>query len=233
MHTIPTTPIEIIEAANLITYPESDGTPMGETDTHRDVIAALIEMLKDRYRNDPQTYVSGNLFIYYEKGNPSAVFSPDAFVVFGIPKQRRRTYKLWKKGNIAPAVVFEITSKGTWLEDEGTKMALCRRLGVREYFMFDPLHEYLEPPLQGYRLTQGQYIPIPSNAEGELHSKTLDLQLRPEKHILRMIDTQTGQALLTPLEAQTAHRTEAKARREAEAEVERLQAELEKMREEK
>ena len=48
-------------------------------------------------------------------------------------------------------MVFEITSRGTRLEDLGTKRALYAMLGVREYFLYDPLGEYLQPPLQGYR----------------------------------------------------------------------------------
>jgi len=32
------------------------------------------------------------------------------------------------------------------------------KLGVREYFIFDPLGDYLSPPLRGYRLVGDEYI---------------------------------------------------------------------------
>ncbi len=205
-----------------IDYPESDGTPMGETDTHRDAMVALIEALKDRFRDDLNVYISGNLFVYYEKGKPSAVFAPDAFVVFGVPKHERRTYKLWQENGKAPDVVFEVSSESTSLEDEGSKKVICRRLGVREYFLYDPEQAYLQPPLQGFRLVNGRYQPITPDNKG-LYSELLDLYLYLEGKKLRLQDAQTGELLLTPAEAQAA-------RREAKAEVARLQAELEELR---
>lgn len=215
--------LAVEEIREEIIYPESDGAPMGETDLHRLIMTAIIEALRDYYRNDPQVYVSGNLFIYYEKGNPAAVFAPDAFVVFGVPKKERRTYKLWQENNKAPDVVFEITSASTSLQDEGTKMVLCRRLGVKEYFLFDPYREYLEPRLQGYRLRAKSYVPIRPGAQGELYSEVLNLNLVTEQRQLRLIDARTGERLLTPLEAQAA-------RRQAEAEIARLKEELERLR---
>ena len=206
-----------------IIYPESDGQPMAESDIHRDYMVDVIETLKDRYRNQNNVYVSGNLFIYYEKGVKSSVFSPDAFVIFGVPKKRRRSYKLWEEGNKVPDVVFEVTSSSTWLEDEGNKKTLCRRLGVREYFMYDPKGEYLNPRLQGSRLERGVYLSLMPDAQGRLYSETLDLYLQLEDGQLRLIDRQTGERLLTSQEARDA-------RREAEKEIARLRAELERLR---
>src|SRR4051794_21541254 len=97
-----------------VEYPESDGKPLGETDVHRREIAQLIEMLIMFFQSAPDIYVSGNLMFYYEKGKPSAVTSPDVFVVKGVQKGLRRTYKLWEEQQ-APVVVFEITSRSTGL----------------------------------------------------------------------------------------------------------------------
>lgn len=90
-----------------VVYPETDGEPMAETDTHRDLMAeALIYPLKEYFRDQPDVYVSGNLLLYYEEGNPRASVAPDVFVVFGIPKGKRRIYKLWEEEK-APDVVVE------------------------------------------------------------------------------------------------------------------------------
>lgn len=55
---------------------------------------------------------------YYEEGDTSSVTSPDVFVVKGIDKHDRRTYKLWEEG-VAPCVVFEITSLNAILRPDG------------------------------------------------------------------------------------------------------------------
>jgi Uma2 family endonuclease len=201
-------------------YPETDGKSMAETDVHIDVLIYLREALKDHFREAPQVYVAGNILLYYEEGNPVACVAPDVFVVQGVAKRERRTYRLWEEGQ-PPAVVFEITSRGTRLEDLGTKRALYAMLGVQEYFLYDPLGEYLRPPLQGYRLQEGEYQRLPSGGEGELVSQVLGVELRVEAGRLRVVDLATGERLLTPAEAQTARRAEAAARQAAEAELER------------
>jgi Protein of unknown function (DUF820). len=157
-------------------------------------------------------------------------------VVKGVPKGNRRFFQVWKEGK-APDVVFELTSKKTRYEDLGAKKGTYEVLGVQEYFIFDPLGEYLLPPLIAFRLTPEGYRQV----EGEpLVSRVLGLELRVEGNFLRLVDPRTGEKLLTPLEAQEARRQaeearrqaerraaeEAEARRRAEAELEQLRAEL-------
>ncbi len=208
-----------------IEYPESDGKPLGETDAHRREILAIIAMLEQFFVEHDDTYISGNLMFYYEQGNPSAVVSPDIFVVKGVQKGLRRTYKLWEEQQ-PPVVVFEITSRSTRLEDKGNKRALYAMLGVHEYFMFDPLEEYLKPPLQGFRLLGEEYIAIDQAEDGSLISHELELRLFRENTFLRLIDIATDQPLLRHSELAQA-RAEAEERtRTAEDEIARLRAEL-------
>ena len=75
-------------------------------------------MLKIRYRERPDVYVSGDPPIYYEKDNPRRSVAPDVFVVFGAAKHRRNIYKLWEEPK-APDFVPEVASKNTWREDLG------------------------------------------------------------------------------------------------------------------
>jgi Uma2 family endonuclease len=225
-----------------VDYPESDGEPMAETDLHVEEIAALLEMLKDRYRDAPDVYVAGNNFVYYEEGNPEARFSPDVYVVFGVPKRPRRTYRLWVEKR-APAFVLEVSSRKTWLEDEGNKKAIYARLGVTEYFLYDLGRDYLDPPLQGFRLDKRVYVPIPAEDQPAVLSQTLGLKFLLENGQLQVIDPTSGERLLRPREAYVALRHEETARRDAEAraaaaeetarrdaELARLRAELERLR---
>jgi Uma2 family endonuclease len=234
-----------------IEYPESDGKPMGESDRHRNAIMDLITALSDRYREDPDTYVSGDLFVYYEQGNPRAVICPDVFVAFGVPKGDRPSYKLWQEPR-PPTVVVEISSPSTAKEDFGDKQAVCAMLGVQEYFVYDPDFEYLSPQLQGFRLLGGAYRSIPSDMDGGVRSARLGLTFYPRRgEALAVVDTLTGEGLLGDAEARETCRSaevargvaesrldqehqariEAEdARRQAEAENERLRTELARLR---
>jgi Uma2 family endonuclease len=169
------------------------------------------------------------MLLYYEEGNPSACVAPDVFVVQGVAKGERRTYRLWDEGQ-PPAVVFEITSRGSRLEDLGTKRAIYAMLGVREYFLYDPLGEYLRPALQGYQLLEGEYQRIPPDAEGGLVSRVLGLDLRMVNGRLRVFNPATGERLLTPAEALMARRVADARAAQAEAELEQLRAELARLR---
>jgi len=226
--------LETIDVARTeIEYPAADGKPMAETDTHRDVMVYLIEALKARFQADPQVYVAGNLFIYYEQGDPHSRVAPDVFVVFGAPRRLRRVYKLWEEGAV-PAVIIEVSSRGTRGEDLWEKRGLYEFLGVDEYFLFDPLDEYLRPPLQGYRLSEGAYEQLEAvrDAQGEwrLASQRLGLELRTQGDLLRLYDPVRGEELPTPLEAVENARREAGRRQQAEARIAELEAELARLR---
>jgi Uma2 family endonuclease len=208
-----------------IDYPERDGKPVGETDVHRDELVDLVAALKEYFRHAADVYISGNLMFYYEEGIPSSVVSPDVFVVKGVAKKRRRIYKLWEE-QVPPTVVIELSSRSTRLEDLGNKKYLYAMLGVQEYYLFDPLEEYLHPPFQGYQLHEGDYIQMAPNADGRLYSAALDLQLGREGSHLVLLTGDGNQRLLSPAEEAAARRAaqaqvaeEAAARRAAQAQV--------------
>ncbi|MBI2267593.1 MAG: Uma2 family endonuclease, partial [Armatimonadetes bacterium] len=197
-------------------YPETDGEPMAETDTHRNLMIDLIVALSKYFNDDPHVYVSGNLLLYYEEGNPAKSFSPDVFVVKGIEKKERPIYKLWEETK-APDVIIELTSKTTRLEDMGMKKGLYAALGVKEYFIFDPFSEYLKPHLRGYRLSGDEYALIKGK---RIMSKELGLELKVEGESLRLYEVFSGKKLLTPAETAKAKEVAEKAKEEAEKKLE-------------
>lgn len=211
---------------------------MAETDVHRDQMTYLIEALKTYFRDDPEVYVAGNLFIYYGQGYPYERVAPDVFVVFGVPKKKRRIYKLWEEEK-APDVVIEVSSRGTREVDMWKKRGLFESLGVREYFLFDPLEEYLTPPLQGFSMGKGNgsYRPLLAKAgtdgEWKLYSNALGLELRTEDGFLRLCDPATGEKLPTYSEAEQRARQEAELRRKSEQRIAELEVELARLRSEK
>jgi Uma2 family endonuclease len=187
-------------ATREVDYPTSDGKPMAETELHRQGMIDLIETLGHRFADNPNIHVSGNLLLYYEEGNRRKHVAPDVMITFGIPKNPLRDYYLvWKEGK-APDAVIEITSKSTQREDKHTKKTLYRDvLKVTEYFQFDPTEDYLKPPLQGFRLVNGDYIPI-QPVNGRIPSQVLGLHLERDGTELRLVDPVTGLRLLTRAE---------------------------------
>ncbi len=212
-------------------YPESDGEPMGETEVQIREIMDLIQTLKQRFRDAADVYVGGNMLLYYIEGRPSRRICPDVFVTVGIPKlPPRRSYFLWREGR-PPSMVIEVTSEGSKREDVAKKKTHAQ-LGVEEYFLYDPLSEYLSPSLQGYRLAGSEcrdgreYRPIPPSFDGLLRSETTGLSLRPEGERLRLVDTATGAPLLRPDEVSEAWEAEQVKLAAAEEELARLRQEL-------
>lgn len=210
-----------------IYYPERDGRPMGETELHIRELIRLLQSLDHRYEERPDVYVGGDLLLYYEEGNPRTFVVPDIFVAIGAPKlPQRRIYKLWEEV-VPPTLVIEVTSRSTSREDRVTKRALYAQLGVQEYFLYDPLAEYLRPPLQGYALDGGQYRALPEQ-DGVLTSFALGLTLRLEDGWLRLHDSATGEPLLSATELAAAAQERAAAAEERVAEAEARLVELQR-----
>jgi Uma2 family endonuclease len=215
---------------------------MAESDLHRDLMVDLIASLKYHFRADPQVYTSGNLFVYYEEGNPSVVVAPDVFVVRGVPARRRKTYKVWDEGK-GPDLVIELTSKSTHLEDLGNKRAIYEALGVKEYYIFDPEGIGFEPRFRGFVLEGGDLHMVSPRQTPDgrsfFTSHVVELDLRQDGNWLRFIDPATGQSIPCPedladavreaLEQADAERQRADAERQR-ADAERQRADAERQR---
>ncbi len=235
---------------------------MAESDLHAEEMMYAAFAVRQWLQNRPDAYVSLDTFLYYQRGVPSAVVSPDLYVVFGSHQHPRDSYKVWEEGGRLPAFVLEVTSKSTRHVDIAPRPALRsgvalrppRRqrtnkfriyeqvLGVSEYFLFDPTGDYLEPRLQGYRLVEGRYSPIPAEARPLpdlapdrqparwLYSEQLALGLGYVGMRLACYDPISGKRLLsagealqlaeTATEAQAVAEANARAAAEAQAEAE-------------
>jgi Uma2 family endonuclease len=222
-----------------VDYPASDGQPMGETEFHVDALLLLYATLKEHFRRRP-VYVAADMFLYYEAGNPRPVKAPDLMAFHSVSKHRRRIFKTWEEKAV-PCVIVELASDNSVAEDLGEKKGLYAQLGVREYFVFDPEHICLDPPLLGFRRRGRKFVPLPLEPDGCLACQELGLRLRAEEYVLRLVDGRTGKPLLSPLERaledrqrlkQARQRTEQAEQRaeQAEQRADTLAAELERLR---
>ena len=216
-----------------IEYPDSDGQPMAESDFQFEPLSYAVESLKIRFQDRPDVYVAGNIFFYYEEGKPAANVAPDVLVIIGAEKRKRRSVKLWEEPK-APDFILEITSNSTRSNDQGIKKGLYEFLGVTEYFCYDPTADYLDPPLFGYRLEGGLYVPIPPKEQTEslviVPSQTLGLDLRMDGREFRFVDPRTGLVLRNFAESEQRLAESEAARMQAEARVRELEAQMAAMR---
>ena len=193
----PVAPVEI-------DYPSSDGEPLAESYFQLIPLFYAFDALRRRYADRDDVFVAADLLIYYRRGTRESV-APDVFVVLGAENRPRHSYLLWQEPK-GPDFVLEITSARTKDRDQGPKRETYRRLGVREYWQFDPTGDYLEPPLQGLELIGGRYERLPAEkwTDGtlRLESKVLGLEVRQEAEGLRLYDPVTRSYLLSSAEEQ-------------------------------
>ena len=90
-----------------VIYPEQREDDMGETSVHINLVANLLNILKLFLKGHEDVFLSANMNLYYEKGDPNKWYAPDILIAFGVPNHERPSYFIWKE-NVAPQVIFEV-----------------------------------------------------------------------------------------------------------------------------
>ena len=193
---------------------------------------ACFRTLTHWFRARMDMYIAIDLLVYYERGNPDVSVVPDVFVSFGVPMRDLESYKVWAAGK-PPDVVWEFGPPSSIKGDAGEKKEKFRQVGVREYWLVDPLGEHHDPRLQGFELVDGKYVRMPweEHPDGTVAVWSPALQL--EQHFtderLRFWDRKSGKYLELPEEEKERLRLEEerllleaqRARWEAESRAER------------
>ncbi len=217
---------------------------MGETAFHRALVSYLVEVLKWLFQGQ-LCAIYDNLNIYQTANYHEYPVAPDVAVIKGVAyKLLTRSWRMGKSGP-APQVVFEIASEETWKKDLAEKPSKYARMGVQEYFAYDP-HEFPLPQsgnrrLFGWQLDQDSQTmkEMSPGPNGSLWSHHLQSWLVPDGVTLRLYD-RSGKMRLTHAEAEAqlrqieAQQREAETRRadtaiqQAEAEARRAQIEAQR-----
>ena len=101
---------------------------------------------------------------------------------------------------------------------------------MKEYFLFDPFEDYLDPPMQGYRLRKGEYVPI-KPVDGRLPSQVTGLHLERAGSDLRLWNPDDRPTVADAGRGAVRRRRVGRGgRRRAEAEIEHLRREIEELR---
>ena len=199
-------------------YPSSDGQPRAENTWQAEAMTDLLLILRNWFRHRRDVFVAVDLLVYFEEGNRDARVAPDVFVTLGAEAGHRWNYKVWEEG--PPQFVMEVASRSTAIHDATTKKTIYERMGVREYWLYDPIGEFLDPRLQAFELRGLGYESVPrqrSSGTGfAIESTVLGLEFRYEEERLRIWDP-TARGYLRGLleEAEAREMAEARARAEA------------------
>ena len=186
--------------------------------------------------NEDTTLITSEAFIAPEPtSSQRGLMAPDLLVAFDVNPElgnRRNGYVISDHGK-PPDFVLEIGSPTTGRRDATVKREGYARLGVLEYWRFDPSGgDYQGVPLAGDSLVNGAYEPIPIDRIGDEshqgYSAVLKLRLRWERGELGWYDPATGHHIPTFDDERARADAAENAQLAAEARVRELEAELER-----
>ncbi|MCY3637577.1 MAG: Uma2 family endonuclease, partial [Chloroflexi bacterium] len=183
-----------------IEYPYEDDELLAETEYQYEPLTYAVAALKAHFSSRDDVYAQGDMFVYYRMNDPRSVVAPDVFVIIGaLGNHKRNSWFTWREGDRQPNFVLEIASESTWRWDASGKRDIYARIGVDEYWRFDPTGECFNPALIGERLVNGEYRPIDvTDDDGILRGRSdvlsLDICVRDELE-LRLYDPVRGEWL--------------------------------------
>ena len=193
-----------------IAYPPPDGVPLSTSTAHYAAGVHLHALLQSliALRPHPDWFVAVNLAWYFEKAAVRSNRGPDVMVIPGTPDPalHRDSYMEWDEGYRRPTFVFELMSLGTFRDNLGPKKEIYRELEVPEYFLFDALGDFIDPPLQGFRLSRGKYVPIKPDRQGRLLSRELNCLVGRRRTMPTLFDRVTKREVLTESQRNAAER---------------------------
>ena len=167
-------------------------------------ILGLLASRFTAFQRRPDVFLEANTILCYDPDDLNVRVSPDVYLAFGVDAhaiRQRKLYLPWEVGK-PPDWVLEVASVSTGREDIGRKRDLYARIGVPEYWRFDPQDgAYHGEKLAGDRLVAGGYEPIELTAapDGILkgYSEVLGLSLCWDDNWPRLYDPATNTYLET------------------------------------
>ena len=212
---------------------------MGQEPAVQELLGLLASRFTDFGRR-PDTFLSSNTILCYDPADLNVRVAPDVYLAFGVDAQAIRPRKLylpWEVGK-PPDWALEVASASTARQDVTEKRRIYARIGVPEYWRFDPKDgDYHGQKLAGEQLVNGVYRPLPLTREpdGILkgYSPVLGLSLCWEDNLPLLYDPATetylesGREVVAARDAAEARATvEQAGRLVAEERIRQLEAEL-------
>ena len=153
------------------------GDVVTQSDTHFDLMIVLAELLRRHYASRDDVFVAGDLkMLWGIPGIPEP--SPDIAVIFGVRKKhdsRRRSFRCKREGT-RPSLIIELVSSidsGTRNNDYEKKVGIYQRVGIPEYFIFDPPSEVTDGAPLADRIPAGCGRTVPGSQSRSPRSPVL------------------------------------------------------------
>lgn len=193
-------------------YPLHEEDDVPETVDHEATARYARGSLAARFRN---WFVTGDVCVYWERGNTRDYRAPDLFVVKeALSEPVKRVYQLWKQPPIA--FVLEVGSRTSFRTDVGPKVEIYQeRIRAAEYGHVDLDHGQQRLWRLG---PSGVYEEVAPEPNGRLHSEELGLEFGLDADGVLRFYTPDGEILLSHEEEARLRQEEARRRQEAERE---------------
>jgi hypothetical protein len=214
-----------------VIFPAFDEEPVGETRRHLDIRTALYLVMKNAFA--ASATLGSDQFVYWDRSDPRRCVCPDVFVKLGVPDAHFDVWSTWERGTLDIAVEIRGDNDReprAWEE----KLDRYRAAGIRELVSFDDQDE--ERPIRIWDHVDGDLVERAPDDASLLSCQALGLWWTTVHdgavRTLRLARDREGRDLLpTPTEAAVRKvreelAAERKLREERDAEIERLKAEL-------
>ena len=213
-----------------VTEPPEDAMEQNE---ELNEIHNLLRAYVADFGSRPNVFLDRETNICYDPSNLNVRVAPDLYLVYGVDAEAirpRRLYLPWEAGK-PPDWALEVASASTARRDVNNKPAIYARIGVLEYWRFDPGGgRYYGQPLYGGKLVGGAYqeIELTTEPDGILkaYSDVLELSLCWDEGWPRLYDPSTGSYLENWRQVWADREAERASRLAAEEEIERLRERL-------
>jgi|GEM_PF-1508197 len=198
-----------------------------QSQAYQRLFSEFTVQLMQLFADEPMVNVDGDQAFYWNSEDDRETVCLDAYVIRGIDKAPRESFKLWEERQKFPTLsirfVLEIWSKGNPMSERFKKYDAYRFLDVAEYLEVDVLLN----ELLLHRKANSHYLTIEPNDKGRLFSQELNAELALEDGLLRLY--RNGEKILTAFESQQKLAEMESLLAKERAEKERLQKELEQL----
>jgi len=193
---------------------------LGQSRSHFQAIQYLLLILQWLFESKGQKVGIVSEIGFYQTANKlEKPRQPDLAVVDGlevVPKRKKDyspSYYVGADGP-PPRLIFEIASQNTWQADLEEKPGVYARMGVKEYFVFDPqpglgvwTNQWrAKERLIGWRLQgDGSYAELAKDEQGRMWSEELEswLVLDPAKNEQLLLYSAEGELRVNKAEAES------------------------------
>lgn len=178
-------------------YPDSDGSFLFQNFKHSADLLYAAEAVK-RHLGTSRYVLAVDVFFYFREGDNKASLGPDLLVTLDHEFKGSGTYQTWVEGRL-PDFILEVVSPSSVTNDKKLKKGAYERLGIKEYFLYDPDTEQSRSPVKGYRLndqTRRYGRALKPGKDGSVRSLELGVSLRVEGSALVVRNTKTGEDYL-------------------------------------